>query len=139
MKIYVASSWRNTRHSTVVTILRGVGHDVYDFKNPEGKSFHWSEIDPDWQKWGPGEFQKGLDHPLAVEGFAQDKKALDDCEVCVLLLPCGRSAHLEAGYAVGQGKPTYILLSKGEQPELMYKFCTPCLYIGELVRLLKTH
>ena len=38
----------------------------------------------------------------------------------VLLMPCGRSAHLEAGWAIGAGKPTAILLSAGE-PELMYK------------------
>jgi len=40
----------------------------------------------------------------------------------VLVLPCGRSAHLELGWAAGQGKRTAILLD-GPQvtPELMYK------------------
>lgn len=41
-------------------------------------------------------------------------------DVCVLVMPCGRSAHLEAGWFVGAGKPTLILLENGE-PELMYR------------------
>ena len=39
----------------------------------------------------------------------------------VLLMPCGRSAHLEAGWAIGQGKPTCILFETKDEPELMYK------------------
>ena len=39
----------------------------------------------------------------------------------VLLLPCGRSAHLEAGWALGRRKPTCIVLGGGPvDPELMY-------------------
>lgn len=33
-KIYVASSWRNVFQQDVVGILRDLGHEVYDFKNP---------------------------------------------------------------------------------------------------------
>lgn len=45
--------------------------------------------------------------------------ALMCCDACVLVMPCGRSAHLELGYAVGARKRTAIYLSDGE-PELMY-------------------
>jgi hypothetical protein len=39
----------------------------------------------------------------------------------VLMLPSGRSAHLEAGWAIGAGKPTAILLHEDKfEPELMY-------------------
>jgi hypothetical protein len=39
----------------------------------------------------------------------------------VLLLPSGRSAHLEAGWAIGAGKPTCIVLHEEKfEPELMY-------------------
>jgi len=37
-----------------------------------------------------------------------------------MVMPCGRSSHLELGYAVGQRKKTVVLLSQSE-PELMYK------------------
>jgi hypothetical protein len=42
---------------------------------------------------------------------------------CVLVLPCGRSAHLKAGWFVGAGKPLWIMLDDASpiEPELMYK------------------
>lgn len=51
-KIYVASSWRNEFQWQVVHELRRVGHEVYDFRNPKpgDDGFHWSEIDPDWER-----------------------------------------------------------------------------------------
>ena len=130
MKIYVASSWRNDHQPGVVRALRDEGHEVYDFRNPHqtgpdrrraGRGFHWSEIDPQWKSWSPSEFRAALSHELAADGFHSDKDGLDWCDACVLVLPCGRSAHLEAGYAVGKGKLTLVLLSDGE-PELMYRF-----------------
>ena len=124
-RIYVASSWRNKIQPDVVLALRNDGHDVYDFCNPTAgdKGFHWSEIDVDWQNWTPGQFVRALNHPLARSGFAKDKEALDWANCGVLVMPCGRSAHLEAGYLIGQGKPVWIFLSDGE-PELMYKLGT---------------
>lgn len=121
LRIYVASSWRNHFHEEVVCELRDKGHEVYDFKNPRPGSngFHWSEIDPDWQKWDAETYRVALTHPVAQAGYASDRDALAACDVCVLVLPCGRSAHLEAGWAAGNGKPTVVLLAEGE-PELMY-------------------
>lgn len=139
MKIYVASSWRNNIQPRVVKALRDAGHEVYDFKNPApgNNGFQWSEIDPNWQNWTPEQFREGLSHPTAEHGFGFDMAALESSEACVLVLPCGRSAHLEAGYSIGAGKPTIILLESGE-PELMYKM-TPyiCLSIPEVIEALE--
>jgi nucleoside 2-deoxyribosyltransferase len=44
-------------------------------------------------------------------------------DACVLVLPCGRSAHLEAGWFAGKGKPVFVLTFDGEEPELMAKMC----------------
>lgn len=122
MKLYVATSWRNARQPLIVVTLRAAGHEVYDFRNPkEGDlGFHWSQIDPDWQSWSPEQFKSALHHPLAREGFLSDMDAIKEADGGVLVMPCGRSAHLEAGCIVGSGKPLWILLSDGE-PELMYK------------------
>jgi hypothetical protein len=98
------------------------GHEVYDFKNPEengGTGFHWSEIDPDWQRWSPEQFRESLTNPIAEHGFKRDFDAMAWADAFVLVMPCGRSAHLEAGWAVGAKKPLAIYLSDGE-PELMY-------------------
>lgn len=135
MKIYVASSWRNEKQPEVVAALRDAGHDVYDFKNPrEGdKGFHWSEIDPAWKNWTPEMFRNALNHPIAISGYAADWNAMHLAEACVLVMPCGRSAHIEAGYFVGAFKPLYILLSDGE-PELMYNMASlVCLDLSEAI------
>jgi hypothetical protein len=141
MKIYVASSWRNERQQSVVEALRRAGHEVYDFKHPaEGDNgFHWSDVDPDWQNWTPEKYVEKLNHPIAESGFCKDFDAMKWADCCVVVLPCGRSAHSEAGWMKGQGKPTIILLDKME-PELMYKMfdkiaCTlleVLEYVGEL-------
>lgn len=139
MKIYLASSWRNPRQPGIVALLRAAGHEVYDFRNPvEGNNgFHWSAIDPKWETWDAPEFRRLLDHPVAEDGFALDWKAMQWAEVGVLLLPCGRSAHLEAGYFVGARKPLFILLSGENEPELMYKMATGlCVDSVELVNAL---
>ena len=33
---------------------------------------------------------------------------MEACDACVLVLPCGRSAHLEAGWCCGKGKLVYV-------------------------------
>ena len=135
MKIYVASSWRNEEQPGVVKLLREAEYEVYDFKNPtEGDAgFHWSDIDPNWQNWTPEEFRDHLNHPIAQEGFSKDINAMHWADVCVLVMPCGRSAHSEAGWMQGHSKPTLILLSDGE-PELMYRmFEKVCISMDEVI------
>lgn len=138
MKIYVASSWRNDIQPEVVETLRKAGHEVYDFKNPRpgDHGFHWSDIDPDWQNWTPEQFIAGLHHPIAQRGFASDMDALRDCDTCVLVLPCGRSAHIEAGWAAGAGKRVIVYIPEQCEPELMYSMTTAqCDSMDELLRL----
>jgi nucleoside 2-deoxyribosyltransferase len=122
MRIYVASSWRNPRQQEVVRALREAGQDAYDFRHPApgNNGFHWSEIDPAWKNWGPQQFREGLLHPTARKGFRQDYDAMRAADACVLVLPAGRSAHLEAGWFTGCGVPVWVLLAPGEEPELMY-------------------
>ena len=118
MKVYVASSWRNDRLDEVIAALRKAGHEVFDFRAVTG--FHWSDIDPDWQSWSHEVYLEALGHPLAERGFAADLSGLEWAEAVVLVMPCGRSAHLELGWALGAGKKGIILLSEAEA-ELMYK------------------
>jgi len=124
--IYVASSWRNHMQPGVCAALKAAGIDHYDFKQPvPGETgFHWSEVMPSYrnERCDADEYLKALDHPIAVHGFSRDWEAMRRADTCVLVLPCGRSAHLELGWFVGQGKRTAILLD-GPQitPELMYR------------------
>jgi hypothetical protein len=124
--IYVASSWRNRLQPLVVAALIEVGLGVYDFRHPEpgNEGFRWSDIDPEWQGWDPQRFRACLEHPIARKGFRLDWGAMLQADIGVLVLPCGRSAHLEAGYFVGAGKPLHILMTEPQEPELMYKMAT---------------
>lgn len=136
-KIYVASSWRNKKQPLVVEALRNSGHQVYDFRNPQtgDRGFHWSEIDPKWKEWGLGAYVAYLRHPVAEKGFASDWNAMSWADTCVLLQPCGRSSHLEAGYFIGAKKRLLILLDpEGFEPELMYKMAAKiCCSIPEVI------
>ena len=105
-KIYVASSWRNEFQPEVVKTLRALGHEVYDFRNPpHGRGgFQWSSIGEDWLEWSAEQYRENLNHPIAEAGFKSDLDAMLACDVCVLVLPCGRSAHTEAGWYSAAGE-----------------------------------
>ena len=136
MRLYVASSWRCARQPAVVAALRAAGHEVYDFRNPPARAgFGWEEIDGGWKSWSPVAFLLALLHPLAEAGFASDFEAMQWADGCVLVLPCGKSAHLEAGWFAGAGKRLFILLDvMRAEPELMYKMATTIrLTIGDIL------
>jgi hypothetical protein len=135
-RIYVASSWRNPRQPGIVAALRDAGHEVYDFRNPAPgeRGFHWSAIEPRWQDLSMSAFRDVLQHPVAEHGFGLDWGAMSWADTGVLVLPCGRSAHLEAGYFVGALKPLLILLAPDQEPELMYKMAWRiCLDLDDLI------
>jgi len=142
-KIYLASSWRNQGQPLLVKMLRNEGHEVYDFRNPKAgnNGFHWSSIDGGWREWTPERYRKALVHPVAEEGFRFDFDAMKWADTFVLLLPCGRSAHLELGWAIGAGKRSFILLAEGQEPELMYKLVgSICFDVPELfIALQRAH
>lgn len=122
-KIYVASSWRNEHQQMIVHELRLMGYEVYDFKNPGGEAgFQWSKIDEDWQNWTMGQYRDALKNGYAQFGFNRDFDAMKAADICVLCLPCGRSAHLEAGWMKGAGKKVFAFIPPEEkiEPELMY-------------------
>lgn len=136
--IYVASSWRNTEQPAVVSMLRRHGHDVYDFRNPDGNpnGFSFQKVADAMKKeheeagrrpwdWDHLESEaedliRVLSHPMSRKGFATDMEALDAADTVVLVLPCERDAHLELGYAAGQGKQTHVLLDNPCKASLMY-------------------
>ena len=125
MRIYVASSWRNEHQQYVVEALRKAGHEVYDFKHPVpgNTGFHWGEIDPNWESWTTQQYRDALKHEYARFGFNRDFDAMKAGDACVLVLPCGRSAHLEAGWMKGAGKKVFAYIPSDcrIEPELMYK------------------
>lgn len=125
MKVYVCSSWRNEYFAAVVRDIREAGHLVWDWKNPPtgGNGFRWQDTGcEDYQhgdKIGVDKWRDLLAHPTAQAGFASDLCGMNWCDVGVLLHPCGRSAHLEAGWIAGRGKSVHVLCPERIEPDLM--------------------
>jgi hypothetical protein len=123
-KLYIAGSLRNPRIPLVANEIR--------------RSFNWLEVFDDWFAVGPEaddhwrayEMAKGSCYMQALGGYTAqhifqfDKKHLDESDGLLLVLPAGKSAHLELGYMVGRGKWTGILLEDKdpERWDVMYQF-----------------
>jgi hypothetical protein len=125
-RIYLASSWRNTYQPDLVTLLR-TEHEVYDFRHPqtggppggEAEGFSWKQTDPNWGRITPDileRYKAMLRHPVAAAGFNSDFNAMKWADTCVLVLPCGRSAHLEAGWMSGAGKKLVVYMPPATTP-----------------------
>ena len=132
MRIYVASSWRNDYQPKVVSMLRAIGQEVYDFRNPQkdgGGGFQWKQVEKPgypWEEWTTYEYLQALRHPIAIAGFQSDMDAMEWADAFILVTPhspnsSGRSSHLEFGWAVGKGKRTCIFIPERIEPDLMYK------------------
>ena len=128
-RIYLASSWRNEHQPRIVQLLRDAGHQVYDFRAPSTggpptkaqTGFAWSEIDEAWRSWSPEQYRAALDHPAAVRGFGADFGAMQWADTCVVLLPSGPSAALEAGWCAGSGRDVIVHVAGLREPDLMYR------------------
>lgn len=124
MKIYLASSWKNSEQLNALAYdLRGHIHLVDCFCDSASGRHVFS-----FDKLGDISLMNNLtirEEDKVKEGFKMDKSYLDWCDCCVMLLPCGKSAHLEAGYAKGSGKEL-IIFSPGGFPfgdiDVMYGF-----------------
>ena len=134
MRVYVASSWRNARHPSVVEALRAAGHEVYDYRNPTHGE--WSATDQWWKRPGYREttFPTIINGEARRRAFDTDMDALRAADAVVLVLDSGKSAHLEAGYAAGAGKLLVVLGEHQHEPELMYAMGRACvLRVEEVV------
>ena len=97
------------------------------------------EIFDDWYAAGPEaddywktyEESRGRTYEQALSGYAAkhvfefDKHHLDTASAGILVLPAGRSGHLELGYLAGRGAYTGILLdAEYDRWDVMYAFAS---------------
>lgn len=111
------------RINALANTLRLEGHEVFDDWTAAGK-----EADRCWEAY---EKQRGRTYAEALKGYAArhvfefDRFHLDRCAVAVLVMPAGKSAHMELLHAIGQGKPGYILLDEeAKRYDAMHCFAT---------------
>ena len=101
--------------------LRRLGFDVFDDWYSAGE-----KADDAWQAYEQGRghtFAEALDGYAAQHVFEFDQRHLNESDIGVLIMPAGKSGHLEAGFLIGQDKPVYAYLP--EEPDRfdgMYSF-----------------
>lgn len=123
-KIYLIGSLRNPKVPEIANKLREAGHEVFDDWFAAGP-----EADDYWQKY---EQNRGHNYKQGLEGYAAhhvynfDKHHLDTNDMAILVLPAGKSGHLELGYMIGQGKAGYILFDDvmPDRWDVMYLFAS---------------
>lgn len=137
MRIYLIGSLRNPISKSLANKLRREGHDIFD---------DWSAVGPeadDW--WMKYEKARGNTYKQALDGYAAkhvyefDKHNIDQSQVGLLVLPAGKSAHLELGYMIGCGKPGIIYYEdEPERWDVMYQFASKiCIGMAELHQALR--
>ena len=119
--IYVIGSMRNPEVLRVAKMLRAAGFDVFDDWFSPGE-----QADDKWQEY---ERDRGRTYEEAINGFHAkhvfelDYNHLRRCHAAVLVMPAGKSAHIELGWVVGKGKPAFVLFDKEpERYDIMYRF-----------------
>lgn len=122
-KVYLAGSLRNPELPRIGARLRSdTGLDVFDDWFSPGP-----EADDFWKKYSEARgqsYKEALSGRAARQVFEFDKHHIDTADVGVLVMPAGKSCHLELGYMVGQGKPTFVLMDVPDRWDVMYQFVT---------------
>lgn len=119
--IYVIGSLRNPEIPAIAESLRSTGLEVFD---------QWWSASEDADDWLRDYFRKRnftykqiLQSYAAKHIFSFDKFHLDRADIGVLVMPSGKSGHLELGYMAGQGKRCYVLFDKEpERVDIMHQF-----------------
>ncbi len=120
MILYVIGSLRNPQIPIIGNNLRQLGIEAFDDWHGAGP-----EADDKWKEY---EQLRGRSYREALKGYAAqhvfnfDRTHLDRADGALLVLPAGRSGHLELGYAVGKGKKGYVLLDTPDRWDVMYSF-----------------
>ena len=126
-KVYIGGALANPEIVRLTKLLLDAGYDAFSEWYTPGK-----EADVLWRDYEQAlgiDYRQALLRPSAQNTFRFDKNNIDDSDVLVMLLPCGKSAHLELGYAIGTGKRGIIYMP--EQPDrwdVMYNFAECVVY-----------
>jgi len=119
--IYLIGSLRNEKIPHVANKLRKLGFEVFDdwfSPGPEADDF-WRN----YEKVRGSTYKQALNNWAGKHIYDFDKHHIDRSDVGIMVMPAGKSGHLEIGYMIGQGKPCFIVFD--EEPErwdVMYIF-----------------
>ena len=130
MNIYLIGSLRNPKIPYLANELRLLGYEVFDDWFAPGP-----EADDKWQEY---ERSRGHSYKEALQGYAAkhifefDLSHLSHADIGLLALPAGKSCHIELGWLIGRGVPSYVLFDKEpERWDLMYQFANDVFFTKE--------
>ncbi len=134
--IYLIGSLRNKKIPHIANEIEAADFEVFaDWFAPGPKA------DEYWRKYSKDRsltYDEALNSYAAKHIFEFDKFHIDRCDVGVLVMPAGRSGHLELGYMIGRGKPGFILFDgEPERWDIMAQLATGVAFsLDELVAML---
>lgn len=135
--IYIIGSLRNPEIPNIGHKLRGAGFEAFD---------DWWSASEDADDWLRDYYKdRGCDYRQTIRSYAAqhifnfDLHHLQRADVGLLVMPAGKSGHLELGYMRGLGKPCYVLFdSVPERVDIMYQFAEEVFFnVDECVSYLK--
>ena len=130
--IYIVGSLRNPEIPHIGNKLESIGWEAFT-------DWHCAGPEAD-DKWQEHETIRGRTYKEALAGYhAQhvfnfDLHHLNRSNAGLLVLPAGKSCHLELGYLRGQGKPVYALYldrPKDGRWDIMMEFCDDIFFSEE--------
>lgn len=108
-KIYVAGSFaQQVAVRAFAQRLRDGGHTVYCFCDEQEPTYTLGVKIRETKLVNRVNHKTALVQPDIHNIGVLNWQQLDVADIVIVMLPCGKSAHLEAGYAVGQGKKVYV-------------------------------
>lgn len=137
--IYVIGALANPQVPVIANTLRQQfpEFEIFDSWYSPGP-----EADEYWRKY---EKAKGITYKEALKSWAAthifefDKYHLERATDVIMVMPTGKSGHLELGWSLGKGKRGYVLFDKEpEKWDIMYQFATDVFFnLDELIEELK--
>lgn len=143
MKVYIATSWRNPRYGELCALVRSAGHEVLDWSSTSAALPNFRTLDPRFeaagreQPWTPELACEMLARSEVIAACDVDLALLREADALLLVTPCGRNAHFEAGFAVAMGTPAAVLMTPGVEPELMTAGMKACADLDALLAWLE--
>jgi hypothetical protein len=115
---FVSGRWRNKDNVLDLTYkIRSKGYKVYCFLEAKHSKerFH-NDPEEDMKNFEKLDWHKD---PYVKKVFRNDMEAEKHSKIFVMLLPAGKSCHVEAGAAYGMGKQC-ILIGEQKEAESLY-------------------
>ena len=117
MRYFIASRWANMKQVQLLTEnLTALGHTVFSFVSDPRNFIAKDEIGPSPFSKLTGEWR---DNPELKAAYEHDLEGLRESDVVILLLPAGRTSHLQAGIGFGLDKKM-VMIGEPEAPETHY-------------------